>query len=407
MNNITRTVLQVAIPLVVLGIGIAAAIALAISREPVPVVEPPKAVPVVRVVTVHPRTWRAKVHATGTVQPATRSEIVAEVGGRVVEVGPNLAEGAFFHQGDVLVRLDPRDYEVALVETRAAVAQAELALELEQAEAESARREWQLMQRPEPPPPLVVREPQLAEARSRLEAARARLEAAGRDVERCVVRAPYDGRVLTKSVDLGQFVARNARLAQVYAIDAAEVRLPVPDAELEFLDLDVTRTNGDRVAEASGPKVELSAEFGGRTHTWQGRVTRTEGQLDPRTRMVQMIARVEEPYSVGEGRTAPLLVNQFVRAEIVGPMFDDVFVLPRSALRGEREVLVVDAENRVHARDVDVLRKERDSVVLHGGLHDGDGVCITPLEVVVEGMEVRVDLVDTTAPDGSVAEDGR
>src|SRR5690606_36264881 len=214
MTELLRRILQVTLPLVVLGLGLAVAVALARSREEVPSVTPRAAVPLVRVVTAASTSWRARVHATGVVEPAARSDLVAEVGGRVIEVGASLADGAFFTAGETLVRLDARDHALAVVEAPARVAAAQLALAFEEAEAESARREWQAMQRPEPPPPLVVRAPQLAEARARLAAAEARLEAAEREVERCVVRAPYDGRVLDKAVDLGQFVTRGTLLAR-------------------------------------------------------------------------------------------------------------------------------------------------------------------------------------------------
>jgi RND family efflux transporter MFP subunit len=385
-----RRILQIALPVVVLALGVAAATALARSREEVPAVVPPKAIPTVRTVEVSSTDWQARVRTTGTVRPATESDLLAEVAGRVLEVSPALAEGSFVAAGQTLVRLDDSDYRMAVAEARAAVAQAELALELQRAEAESARSEWQAMQRNEEPSPLVLREPQVAEAEARLTAARARLDGAARDVARCLIQAPYDGRVLVKNVDLGQYVSRNALLARVYAIDAAEVRLPVADSELAFLDLDVSRNADGSFRDAGGSAVELSAAFGGRLHVWQGRVVRTEGQLDPKTRMVNLIARVETPYAADAPGQAPLLVNLFVDAQILGPTFDRVHVLPRTALRGATEVLVVDADERLRIRTVELLRKERDTIVVRRGLEDGERVCVTPLEAVVDGMQVRV-----------------
>lgn len=382
-----RVFLRIVLPLLVLGAGAAAAVALAKSREEAPTVTPPRAVPRVRAVTAEPVTWQARIRTTGTVRPAVESDITAEVAARVTEVAPALAEGAFFAAGDVLVRLDASDYELAVVQSSAEVAQAALAVELQQEESAAALREWQAMQRPGEPTDLVLRKPQLAEARARLEAAEARLLAARRDVERCEIRAPYDGRVLTKFVDLGQFVSRNARIARVYATAAAEVRLPVPDSELAFLDLGIVRAGG--VAEG-GPEVALSADFAGRTRTWQGRIVRTEGELDGQSRMVRLVARVDEPYAAEGADAVPMVANLFVSAEILGPTYQDVFVLPRRVLRGRDQVLVIDADDRLHVRTVDILRTERESVVVATGLGAGERVCSTPLEAVVEGMQVRV-----------------
>lgn len=410
MRDPLRRALRVLLPVLVLGAGIAIALAMIAAREEVPFVTPPRTIPVVRVVEATPATWQARVRATGTVRPATQSDIVAEVGGRVIEIGPSLADGAFFSAGEVLLRLDARDHELALAEAQAAVARAELALELEQAESEAARREWQSTQRPGDPPPLVLREPQLADARAALEAAQARVEAAQRDVDRSAVRAPYDGRVLEKLVDLGRFVARGTLLARVYATDAMEVRLPVPDSDLAFLDLDLRRIAGGDAATTERPRVTLTAEFAGRPRTWHGRIVRTEGALDPRTRMVHLVARVADPFVVEGPTDAPLLVNQFVVATILGKEFQDVVVVPRAALRGENRVLVVDEHHRLHAREVEVLARHRDQVVLRSGLDRGDLVCITPLEVVVDGMEVQIAEPPTPAdstPADTTPENGR
>lgn len=380
-----RVLLRVLLPLVVLGAGAAAAVALAQSREEAPTVAPPRAIPRVRAVVAEPVTWQARIRTTGTVRPAIESDVTSEVAARVVEVA--LAEGSFFAAGDVLARFDASDYELAVVQATAEVAQAALAVELQREESEAALREWQAMQRPGEPTDLVLRKPQLAEATARLEAASARLESARRDVDRCVVRAPYDGRVLSKFVDLGQYVGRNARVARIYATAAAEVRLPIPDSELAFLDLGVVQAGG--TAEGA-PEVALSAEFAGRQRTWQGRVVRTEGELDGQSRMVRLIARVDAPYAAAGPEDVPMVANLFVSAEILGPTYRDVFVLPRRVLRGQDQVLVIDGDDRLHSRAVDILRTERESVVIATGLEPGERVCSTPLEAVVEGMSVRV-----------------
>ncbi|MDA1222277.1 MAG: efflux RND transporter periplasmic adaptor subunit [Planctomycetota bacterium] len=385
MISFLRVLLRILLPLLVLGAGAAAAVALAKSREEAPTVAPPRAIPRVRAVIAEPVTWQARIRTTGTVRPAVESDVTSEVAARVVEVA--LAEGSFFTAGDVLARFDPSDYELAVVQATAEVAQAALAVELQREESEAALREWQAMQRPGEPTDLVLRKPQLAEAAARLEAASARLEAARRDVERCVIRAPYDGRVLSKFVDLGQYVGRNARVARVYATAAAEVRLPIPDSELAFLDIGVVQADG--IAEGA-PEVTLSAEFAGRQRSWKGRVVRTEGELDGQSRMVRLVAHVDAPYAAAGPEDVPMVANLFVTAEILGPTYSNVFVLPRRVLRGQDQVLVIDGDDRLHSRSVDILRTERESIIVATGLEAGERVCSTPLEAVVEGMSVRV-----------------
>jgi RND family efflux transporter MFP subunit len=200
--------------------------------------------------------------------------------------------------------------------------------------------------------------------------------------------------VRSERVDVGQFVSRGQSIATLYAVDFAEVRLPVPDRELQFLAVDLDRRNG--AGAEDGPEVRLHAEFAGRDRTWSGRIVRTEGEIDPKSRMVHLVARVEDPYGVHtEEQRSPLAVGLFVEAEILGREVEGVFVVPRAALRpASREapdrVLVVDAESRLRVRPVEVLRTEREQVLIGAGLAPGERIALTPLQAVVDGMAVRV-----------------
>ncbi len=392
MHPHLRTALKVALPLVVIVAGIGGAKVLIDSKEPAPPREVVRPRPRVRVMTVAPEDVQLSVQAQGTVRPATESQLVAEVSGRVVEVSEHLAEGAFCPMGATLVRIDPRDYEVAIAQAEADLARFELALELETAEAESAVREWQMMQRAGEPPALVAREPQLKEARARVEAAKAGLEGAKRDLERTDVVAPYDARVMSKSVDLGQFVQRGTTLARIYSTAAAEVRLPLADDELAFVDLQLSRSDGE-VIEAAGPAVTFRARFAGQEARWQGRIVRTEGQLDPSSRMVHVVARVKAPFA----SRPPMVPNLFVEAEIEGRNVTGVFRLPRYALLGDDEVAVVDADDRMHRRKVEVLRTTREEVIVQKGLETGERISLTPLEGFIDGMEVRAESIEPAA----------
>ena len=390
--NTLRLALKGILPLIVLAAGILAAKALIDSyEEPVPepvVIRPP----LVTAVRAELSSLTLAVQAEGTVAPRTESQLVPEVSGQVTEVSPSLAAGGFFAAGDVLLRIDRRFYELAAVRAKAAIEQSRLRLATERQESEIARREWDRLGSGEPSP-LLVREPQISDALAALAAAEAALAQAEHDLEHTVIRAPFAGRVRSKQVDMGQFVQRGAPLATIYSVDVAEVRLPIPNAELEYCNLPLGYRDASSASE--GPPVRLTTRFAGREHTWHGRIVRTEGEIDPRTRMVVAVAQVQDPYARGRDRTRPpLKVGMFVQAEIQGIRVRDIVRLPRTALRGENLVYVVDAGGRLRFRTVDILRRERDAVLIRDGIADGERICMSPLEAAVDGM--AVDTVDAS-----------
>jgi RND family efflux transporter MFP subunit len=391
--KIIRIILQVLLPIVILAAAAALALTM-IEARPEPETQPVEVTPpLVQVMEVKPTGRRLTVNAEGTVFPRTETDLVPEVSGRVVWVSPSLASGGFFEKDEQLLKVDRREYELAVIQARSAVAQAELTLATEQEEADLARKEWASLGEGEPTP-LTLREPQVAQAKATLASAQAALDRTEYDLERTVVKAPYTGLIRTKSVDVGQFVSRGATVARVYAVDFAEVRLPIPDAELEYVNLPLAFRGQEGVPE--GPRVTLRAEFAGREHTWEGHIVRTEAEIDPQSRMVQAVARVADPYGQGGRRgRPPLAVGMFVKAEIEGNWAGPVTVLPRSALRGGDTVYVVDENGRLEFRPVEILRMEREQVLIRSGLRAGERVCLSILETAVDGMKVQV--VETEA----------
>ncbi|MYC81853.1 MAG: efflux RND transporter periplasmic adaptor subunit [Acidobacteria bacterium] len=389
-----KLALKIGLPVLVLALGAYVAL-LIIRAKPEPEQRPPTiSLPLVHVMEVKPESRRLTVHAEGTVAPRTTSQLTSEVSGRVVWVSPSLVAGGFFNAEEVLLRIDSRVYRLGVVRARAAVAQARLKLATEEQEAALARQEWENLGSG-PPTSLVLREPQINEAKASLAAAEAALEHAEYDLERTEVKAPYDGRVWSETVDVGQFIAPGAALARLYGVDFAEVRLPIPDDELAYLRLPLAYRGQTQAAE--GPTVVLSAEFAGKRHRWSGRILRTEGEIDPRTRMVHAVAEVKDPYGRGSDRSRPpLAVGMFVEAEIRGKWVSDVVVLPRSVLRGDH-VLVVDETDRLYYRTVEILRAERDQVLIASGLSEGERVCVSVVQTPVDGM--RVEVVDDSVAD--------
>jgi len=384
---------NVLIPLLVVALGVVGAVGMIAARPKVETRPPEVQPPLVRVATAETADIQFRVHAQGSVEPRTESSLVPEVSGRVEWVSPALAPGGFFEAGDPLLRIDRADYTVAARAAEAAAARARS--EAQFAEANRTRSRDLAKQG-------VVSTAELdnAENAARVSAA-ALLEAtiaverARLDLARTEIVAPFAGRVRDKQVDVGQFVNRGAPVATIYAVDFAEVRLPIPDDQLAYVELPMDYRGEDSPAE--GPVVVLSARVAGDEHRWEGRIVRTEGEIDPHSRMVHAVAQIENPYGRGadQPERPPLAVGVFVEAEILGRHADGVIVLPRAAMRGEDQVLVVDAEERLRFRPVEVMRADRDRVVIGGGLHAGERVAISPLEAAVDGMRVRI-AEDTT-----------
>lgn len=379
-------------PVGLLALGAALVAALVATRPAAERREETPYVPLVRAVRAEPRTVQLTVTAHGTVVPRTESELVAQVAGEVEWVSPALVAGGFFAEGEPLVRIETADYDAALESARAAVARAES--EAERTRKERDRQRRLADQSVASQARIDDAESAWAQAAAALREARAGRVRAERDLARTTLTAPFDGRVRAESVDVGQFVNRGARVATLYAVDYAEVRLPVPDRDLSFLDLSLSYR--ERIQDDEpGPPVLLRARFAGRDQEWRGRIVRTEGELDPKSRMVHVVARVDDPYgrespaADGEG-SAPLAVGLFVEAEILGRRVEDAYRVPRSALHDDGRVLVIDAEDRLHFQEVEVLRLERESAVLAGGLRPGQRVLVSPLAAPVEGMRVRV-----------------
>ncbi len=385
--------LKLLLPIAIVITGVLGAVALVVTRPDVETNAPEAMARLVRVVDVTPETVQLRVTTHGAVAPRTESDLVPEVSGPIVWVSPSFTSGGFFEAEDPLVRIDPLDYRVALELARANLARAESELERETKELE---RQQNLADKQIASPAkldMAVTAERVARAATRQ--ARANLERAERDLERTEILAPFTGRVRERTADVGEFVNRGAPMARLYATDFAEIRLPISDDELAFLDLPLWYR--DDAGDAEGAVVELRADFAGAEHAWEGRVVRTEGEIDPKTRMVHVIARVEDPYR-RSGDRPPLAVGLFVEAQILGRETEGVVTVPRAAMRGTDQLLVADTDDRLRFRHVQVIRARRDEVVIRSGLEPGDRVIVSSVEAAVDGMEVRPVTGDPVAP---------
>jgi len=332
-------------------------------------------------------THQVTLVSSGEVLPHTKSTLIPQVSGEVVRVSPSFRNGGFFEAGEVLIELDDADYLAAEIEAEATLAQSTAALALEEARSKQAIAAWRDLGRGGEPSDLTMRKPQLAEARAAEEAATARLARARRDLKRTKISAPYPGYVRDKSVDLGQVVSPGAPIAEIFAIDYVEVRLPIDPGDLEFLELPERYRRGVTVND-NQPKVTLR-DSNIPSAPWEGRLMRAEGEFDARSRKLFVIAQVDDPYALKDEDRPPLKVGQFVSAEIEGKTLEDVFVIPERAVRFGNQVKIIDEENRIRFREVKVAFDAIPNLVVSGGLAEGERVCLTPLPFAIDGNLVE------------------
>lgn len=352
----------------------------------------PTLIPITAAV-LQPQAYTVVVPTEGEVRARTESSLIPEVSGTIREISPSFREGGFFEVGEELVKLDDRDHEAAVVIAKSAVAQAETAVAEETARAAQAVENWKALGRQGEPDPLVLRKPQLAEARARRLSAVAQLERAQRDLERTSIRAPYAGRIVEKLADIGQYVSPGRELAQIYAVDAAEIDLPLKTNDMAFLDVP-EHFRGERMpAMEKGPEVVFTAPYAGRSGEWKGRLVRTAGSIDKASRQLYVTAQVQDPYARRGSENPPLKIGMFVSAFITGRTLENVFVVPRVSLREGNQVLLVDEEKKLRTRVVTIVWGGPDHVVVTEGLKAGEMLCTVPLHYAVEGSEVKMQVL--------------
>ena len=328
------------------------------------------------------------VDSQGTVRPRTRTTLISEVSGTVLEVSDQFIVGGTFKQGDILMRLDPVDYEVALQRAKAQLISRNALLELEKARAIQAKKEWEMTGRPESEAPtLALREPYLAEAEANILQAQAEVKQARTKLQRATIRAPYAGMVSVKSVDVGQYVTTGSRLGETFAIEFVEVRLPLTAKDLFQMDPRSFQTMD------TANKVVLSGSVNGRSADWSAAIVRSEGVVNELNRSQYLVARVSDPYGLNQPlltRAPPLLVGTFVTAKLPGKTLKGVFKVPRSALLQGSRVALVDEMQKLQISTVKVVFNDEGYYYISEGLKDGVEVIVSALGTPIEGLKVEV-----------------
>ena len=337
----------------------------------------------IRATTVITQPHTLRVKAQGAARAITETSLIAQVPGEVIWVSPSLRAGGHFDRGDELLKVDARDLRVQQQKAQASLVRAQA--ELKYAASELNRLKALMAKEMVSDSALAQAERAQTVASAATLNAEADLDQAERNLERATIVAPFSGRVKSEYTDLGQFLQPGKVVADIYNSDSMEVRIPLPDSQLAYLNSEIMQA-GDFLSDESA-LVTLWARFGGARQEWQGRLVRTDGEIQAKSRMLNVIVSVEK--TVNKNGVA-LPAGLFLNALIEGNTLNDAVLLPRSAIRNNSRVLVVNDDQTLHFRDVEILRFEEDRAVITAGLSAGETVCVSPLQYVVEGMPVLV-----------------
>lgn len=387
MSN-KSTAKKILLPVLIIGVALAIAALLIISKKTPPKEAKMQLGALVKVLKVKPQDYPLTVRASGTVEARQEINLEPQVSGKVVALGKSFASGVFFNKGALLIQIEQTDYRLNVEQAEAALARAEVELATTESQAAIARIEWDrlgLQQQGEDANPLTLYEPQMKHAKANIASARAALDQARLSLQRTTIVAPFDARIRSEQVDVGQFVRSGSRLATLTGSRSVEVIVSVPMEDLPWLSIPSQRRT-------AGSKATISLRYGKNETLWPGLIDRALGEVDPRGRMLQVAVRVMDPYRLLEQNARPpyLEVGMFVDVEFVGPVLEEMIVLPRRALRDNRTVWIADNDGVLQIRPVEVTRLAREQVVISSGLEAGERVVLTTLTGAADGMKLRV-----------------
>ena len=406
------------LPLVIISCGIAVFFFLVSTRQEPERTEQQYIGPLVEVIDASPQKIRLTVNGEGTVRPDAQISVVPQISGTIIWKNNSFKSGGSFSKGDTLCSVDPRDYRLAVRQAKAEVAQAEYRHELAKQESALAEKEWQNIHGDEKTPSdLALQLPQLKASAATLSAAEARLEEATLRLERTSLRAPFYGRVRNVQADVGQQINAGQPIAQIYSIERAEIVVPIPDEDLAWFTLPLPvgllkkkHSNRNFVSDLSeekrsnslyygkkGAEALVEGVFAGSHFVWSGRVTRTEGEIDPQSRMARVIVEVENPYgNIGSGGP-PLMVGMFVNVAIAGRYLDDVRIVPRGAIRqgplGDL-IWICDIDNRLRFRPVELIRRMDNEILVYVEMNPNERIIVSQISGATDGMTVRISTIE-------------
>lgn len=394
-NNKTRFLKKSVIPLALLTLTVLMMM-LIFKNPPKSQRAKPSKAPQITVATekLTPQNYQVMVQSFGTVNPRTQSMLFAQVSGQITQVSKQFRAGGFFEAGDVLVQLDDRDHQAEVQIAQASLMSAKQNLQEENARVKQAKTDWQRLGNGEAPNALVLRQPQLEAAQAQVLSAEAQLNKAKLSLERTKIVAPYAGRILKKHVDIGQVVSSNTQLADIFAVDYVEIRLPIKNKDLPLMKLPEEYQTAHEQAEANGAKdtmisnVVISSDLMGE-QIWHGNIVRTESAIDEMSQQLYVVAQIIRPYDSESNHGAQIKMGQYVTAEITGRIVENALVIPSSAIYQGSYVYIV-KDNLLMRKEISIAWQNGTESIIKQGLMAGDELVLTSLGQVSSGTPVAI-----------------
>jgi len=384
---------QIIIPIAILAIGIIAFVGFKSMKKPPEEKAEVDNTPIVAIENISVAPMTLEVSSYGVVKPKYETTLVAQVNGEIVELNDTFVRGGLVKKGQLLARIDPNDYQAALIEAQANMATARAALEKEVAQGKVAEREWKLITDTSPTE-LSLRKPQLAQELARVKSAQASVLRAERNLQRTQIIAPYDAMINSRAIGLGSFVGTGSEIGKLLGTAIAEVRLPVADDQLQFL-----------VDQGQNAKVNLLGTYAGKDIQWHAEIARNEGVVDDKSRMSYLVAEIHDPYHLQSdtlGNSMPLRFGSYVQAKILGIEIDNASFIPRYLVVNDR-VAILDNESKLHYAEINIVRQQSGDVIVSKGLIDGDKLIVSALDYPVDGMKLA--LADDEAKDEDASDE--
>jgi RND family efflux transporter MFP subunit len=341
---------------------------------------------VVETMPVRLQSYRVELQSYGTVQPRTQTTLISQVRGQIVYVNPNVRDGGYFKKGEVLASIDARDYEADVRIAEAILMDSRQQLAEAEARTMQAREDWERLGNSDEVPGLVLKLPQLEAAKARVVSAESTLQKARLELERTDIVAPYAGRILRKQVGIGQVMNTNQALADIYATDYVEVRLPLRNSDLGYIELPESYV--DDAAKGEVAQVRILSSLVGETE-WAAKLVRTEGAIDENARQLHVIAQVDDPFSQQSDNRSPLKIGEYVTAKLTGKTLSSVLVIPNNTIYQGSYVYVIEGDV-LQRRDIEIAWQNERDAIIEAGLADGESLVTTPLGQVTSGVRVRV-----------------
>ena len=377
------------ITFVVFILAVAAAFGLYHTSPKTKKARPKRPVPLVQTVEIRPGSEEITVEAFGTVIPSQQITLQAEVEGRIISQNPELIPGGLISQDDMIIQIDPSDYELTINAYRAELEEAVFELDLEEGKQVIAEREWKLMENEitstSVGKSLALREPHLRLVKAKVNKAKSRLATAELALQKTNLRSPFNAVVIEEFVDTGQLVSTQTPLATLVGTDQYRVQVSVPVSVLDRISFssDTGQIN---------PPVEAIFETDNSTAVVRkGQVLKIMGDLDPEGRMARLLIVIDDPLNLQnkKEKAGIFLLGSYVKVIINAGSFDNVYSIPRQALREGDVIWVKDNSNKLQFRKVKIVWRRKDDVLVKTNLVDGDTLILSRLQSPLPGIEVK------------------